>query len=406
MFRRHRIPAAAFLAAVALALVAAAAAALDIGHVSRTYVDPERDDRQIPTEVYYPALQAGEGVPAAPPPPGGFPPLACGHGYLMPWSVYGWIWEDLVTAGYVVALPRTGGELFPDHEDFGLDLAFVLRALQVEAATPASPLYGAVAAAGGVMGHSMGGGAAVLAAASDPDIAALVGFAAAETNPSAAAAAASVTAPSLQFSGSHDCVAPAEQHQLPIHENLASDCRAWANLLGGSHCQFAAYNFTCSLGESGCPSPTLTRTEQQAIAMLLLRPWLDRVLKGDAAAWQTFTARLDSLPEVDYLLDCGPTAAPAGPAGSPLVLMSAPNPCRGGARLRYSLAGAARVEASLFDVAGRRLRAFPVREATAGVHTLAWDGRDGAGRRLSAGVYLLRLRAGEATLSHRLVLLH
>jgi len=405
MHHRHRVPAVAVLVIAALALVAVAAAALEIGHVSRTYVDPERDNRSIPTEIHYPALQAGEGVPAAPPPPGGFPPLACGHGYLMPWDVYGWLWEGLVPAGYVVALPRTGGELFPDHEDFGLDLAFVLRALREEAADPASPLYGAVAATGGVMGHSMGGGAAVLAAASDPDIAALAGFAAAETNPSAAAAAAAVTAPSLQFSGSHDCVAPAEQHQLPIYDNLASDCRAWASLLGGSHCQFAAYNFTCGLGEIGCPSPTLTRAEQQAIALLLLRPWLDHVLQGDAAAWQTFTARLDSLPEVDHLLDCGPTAAPAVPAGSPLALVAAENPCRDGTRLRYSLAGAARVEAVLFDVAGRRLRAFPSREAAAGTHTLAWDGRDGIGRQLPAGVYLLRLSAGQATLTHRIVLL-
>ena len=47
--------------------------------------------------------------------------------------------------------------------------------------------------------------------------------------------------------------------------------------------------------------------------------------------------------------------------------------------------------------------AFP--RGPAGAHQVIWDGRDRWGRPVSAGVYFYQLRAGEARLTQRMVVL-
>jgi len=44
----------------------------------------------------------------------------------------------------------------------------------------------------------------------------------------------------------------------------------------------------------------------------------------------------------------------------------------------------------LYDAAGRQVRSLQDGPLTAGAHRLAWDGRDGAGRAVSPGVYFLK----------------
>jgi len=57
------------------------------------------------------------------------------------------------------------------------------------------------------------------------------------------------------------------------------------SITGGSHCQFAGYNFNCSLGEGTCsPKPAISPLEQQTITFNLLVPWLNFYLKNDCAA--------------------------------------------------------------------------------------------------------------------------
>ncbi len=262
------------------------ASALSVGHRQVTFVDPARANRAVLTEVYYPADAAGDGVPVA---AGEFPVVSFGHGYLMPWSAYGSLWTALVPEGYIVALPRTEGSLFPSHAEFGRDLAFVATSLQAAGGDAGSPFFGHVAATAAVMGHSMGGGASVLAIAGAPGITAVANLAAAETNPSAVAAAAGVTAPALVLAGELDCVAPPATHQQPIYAGLASACKTYVSVTGGSHCQFADANSTCSLGEGGCAAG-VTRAAQQATVLRYLSPWLAWVLKSDTAAWAEFQA--------------------------------------------------------------------------------------------------------------------
>ncbi|MBD3232746.1 MAG: T9SS type A sorting domain-containing protein [candidate division Zixibacteria bacterium] len=276
----------------------------EIGHTTITFNDPDRNNRAIQTEIYYPAEQSGNDVPVATPEGDGFPAVAFGHGYIMVWSAYQNVWEAVVPEGYIAMFPRTEGELFPDHLDFGLDLAFLVDAMQAEGEDSTSIFFEKVASTSAVSGHSMGGGASVLAAEANLNATAVFNLAAAETDPSAIAAAGNVTIPALLFAGSDDCVTPPEDHQIPFYNAFASDCKTYIEIIGASHCQFAEYNFNCSLGEIFCPSPGITRSQQHQIVNTYLIPWLDFALKDDLYSWYQLQALLISGDDITYQQEC------------------------------------------------------------------------------------------------------
>ena len=274
-----------------------------IGHRNVTYTDSSRSNRQIPTDVYYPATFAGDNAPVAIPPAGGFPLTSFGHGFLLNVATYQYLWQALVSEGYVVALPRTESSVSPSHLQFGLDLAFLIRKLQSEGNTNSSPFFGAIGTTSCVMGHSMGGGSSFLAAQSDTTITAIANFAAAETNPSAIAAAGNLTLPTLLFAGSDDCVAPPVTHQLPMYNALQSECKTFVSITGGSHCKFGENNFTCNLGEFSC-SGSMSRSAQHDLVISYLLPFLDFYLKHEMEARCLFQLRLEAQNGIAYQQTC------------------------------------------------------------------------------------------------------
>lgn len=260
----------------------------EIGHISGTWPGPAGP---VTAEVYYPALAAGEGVPVASV-DGGHPLVVFGHGFLMPATVYGYLHEALTPRGFVVALPTTAGELFPDHAAFAQDLTALAEGLLADSATPGALFEAGLSGRVAAMGHSMGGGAGLLAAAGNPLFTAVAALAAAETDPSATAAAAAVTQPLLLLSGGDDCVTPPAQQQA-MYAASPSACRAWITLDGASHCQFASTASACELGELFCSS-SLSPGAQQNLVLSLLGPWLEGVLNLDPAGWAQFEAAVQA----------------------------------------------------------------------------------------------------------------
>lgn len=261
-----------------------------IGHVQENWIDPTRSNRNVTCEIYYPSNNAGDNVTVA---TGAFPVVVIGHGFVMSPSVYDIYWEALVPEGYIVVVPTTEGSLFPSHDNFGKDMAFLVTQLQSEGAVNGSLFWNAVATTSAVMGHSMGGGAAFLAMNENPSITALVAMAPAETNPSAISAASTIDRPALVFSGINDCVAPPAEHQIPMYEALSSSCKTYLGIVGGDHCQFASPNFNCTFGQSTCsPQGTISATEQQADVLSNLIPWLDYYLKNDCVRGETFQSNI------------------------------------------------------------------------------------------------------------------
>jgi flagellar hook assembly protein FlgD len=89
------------------------------------------------------------------------------------------------------------------------------------------------------------------------------------------------------------------------------------------------------------------------------------------------------------------TAAPLRVSGA--------NPFRVGLEAGFALDRASRVELSVFDVQGRRVAVLLDEEMSAGSHRARWDGGTPSGRSAAAGVYMVRLRAGDRTESVRVV---
>lgn len=273
-----------------------------IGQHAVTFNDPDRNNRSIPVQIFYPANTSGTNVPVA---EGEYPILIFGHGFLMVYSAYQYLWQALVPEGYIMVFPTTEGNLFPSHQAFGLDLRFLNGKMKSEGQNPASLFFGHISDHSAIMGHSMGGGAAFLACENFSDVSALITFAAAETNPSAIQAAASIQVPSVVFSGSNDCVTPPVDQQVPMYNNLASGCKTFISITGGGHCYMADYNFNCAFGEATCsPSPAITRDQQHTIILTHLFPYLEFMLMGNQQSWIEFNNLLNNPVGITSLQSC------------------------------------------------------------------------------------------------------
>jgi len=86
-------------------------------------------------------------------------------------------------------------------------------------------------------------------------------------------------------------------------------------------------------------------------------------------------------------------------------MLAAPNPTHGTTNVAFALAEAAMVEAAVYDLRGQLVRRLANQWMEPGPRNLVWNGRDGRGRWVAAGVYLVRVRAGTQQATERVVLL-
>jgi hypothetical protein len=88
-----------------------------------------------------------------------------------------------------------------------------------------------------------------------------------------------------------------------------------------------------------------------------------------------------------------------------------PLPYRGGSlNLSFATAnglggGPAHAEVSIFDVSGRLVRTVARGSFGAGYHSAGWDGRNGDGQKVAAGIYFIRVRSAEQETSLKLVVI-
>jgi dienelactone hydrolase len=276
-----------------------------IGNVNMVLTDSTRGNRAVEVEIFYPADQSGYNVPVALPLEKKFPVIVFGHGFLIPWNSYQYIWDYLVPRGFMVVLPKTEMTLVPDHDAFAKDLSFVVNEFSRMRYQQGSMFYKKYNGKSCVMGHSMGGGAATLAAMYNPAITTLVTLAAAETSPSAIAAATNIEMPALVISGGEDCITPAASNQVPMYDNLASLCKSYINLNDATHCHFAQNFGICTLGElfcNGLPPAYQTSTMMTNYFMV---SWLRYFLKYNEYALPKFQWKLSQKnSQVSYLYTC------------------------------------------------------------------------------------------------------
>ncbi|MFQ5629014.1 MAG: T9SS type A sorting domain-containing protein [bacterium] len=82
-----------------------------------------------------------------------------------------------------------------------------------------------------------------------------------------------------------------------------------------------------------------------------------------------------------------------------------PNPFNPDTRIRYFVSQAGHTELTVLNTQGREIRTLVNRNVTEGWKETLWDGADDSGERVASGVYIYRLKVGEAVLSKRMTLL-
>ena len=92
-----------------------------------------------------------------------------------------------------------------------------------------------------------------------------------------------------------------------------------------------------------------------------------------------------------------------GPAGFVSDLHVVPNPARAESDVRFTLARPGVVSVVLCDIAGRRIRELADGTFAGGEHSAHWDGRDEAGRLVSAGTYFVTVRTNGRITARRMV---
>ncbi|MFH1279389.1 MAG: FlgD immunoglobulin-like domain containing protein [Candidatus Eisenbacteria bacterium] len=85
-------------------------------------------------------------------------------------------------------------------------------------------------------------------------------------------------------------------------------------------------------------------------------------------------------------------------------LENAPNPFNPSTTVTYRLGEASDVTLSVYDLAGRRVRALDEGMRSAGEHRAVWNGEDEGGRAAASGTYFLRLETEGGTLTHKMSL--
>ena len=88
-----------------------------------------------------------------------------------------------------------------------------------------------------------------------------------------------------------------------------------------------------------------------------------------------------------------------------MLLGATPNPFNPSTKLSFEIAVAGHVRLDVYDLAGRLVATLVDETRGIGRYEEIWNGRDGAGRMLSAGTYLYRLEAGNYVETKRVTLL-
>jgi len=95
----------------------------------------------------------------------------------------------------------------------------------------------------------------------------------------------------------------------------------------------------------------------------------------------------------------------AGDTPQPLALrQNYPNPFNPQTTIAFDLQQKSQVKLQVFDARGHLVRTLVDGGREAGPHSVIWDGRDGSGRGVAAGVYLYQLRAGDEVRQEKMTL--
>jgi len=156
-------------------------------------------------------------------------------------------------------------------------------------------------------------------------------------------------------------------------------------------------------------SPGFTPSEANRIAQLIETSYLDPQALQQAAPLYYKVAAVDHAGNEGAASEVttGIVAVDERKLPNKFALYSvSPNPIGKSGIIRFDLPKPVAVELKLYDARGRLVRTAHGGDVLpAGSHQWTWDGRDEAGRRVSAGVYFYRMIAGSFRATERAVVM-
>jgi len=88
-----------------------------------------------------------------------------------------------------------------------------------------------------------------------------------------------------------------------------------------------------------------------------------------------------------------------------LLIANYPNPFNSETTIRFSIPSATKVEISIYNIKGQKVCTLVDNEMEKGVHCVNWNGRDNAGKQVSYGIYLYKLKEGNRTSVKRMLMM-
>lgn len=82
-----------------------------------------------------------------------------------------------------------------------------------------------------------------------------------------------------------------------------------------------------------------------------------------------------------------------------------PNPANPSTMITYTLSSAAPITITIYNAIGQKVRFYNLGNQEAGEHLQHWDAHDLNGRPVTSGLYLYRIQAGNAAVTHRMMLI-
>jgi len=82
-----------------------------------------------------------------------------------------------------------------------------------------------------------------------------------------------------------------------------------------------------------------------------------------------------------------------------------PNPFNAQTTIQFALGAPGKVDLSVYDLLGRKIKSLQSGQLEAGQHSLVWDGSNGDHKTVASGIYFYRLESPEGSRTMRMLLL-
>lgn len=144
------------------------------------------------------------------------------------------------------------------------------------------------------------------------------------------------------------------------------------------------------------PGSSVSHYDVAAFPNLLMEPSINPDLDQDVDLTKALFYDIGWFPQLASVAKSSPNE---------IAFTAGPNPSTSGGVLRFMLSDRRAIDLTVYDVAGRTIAHLVHGVMAAGAQAVTWNRRDDGGRRVDAGVYLVRLKSGDESCILQFVLM-